>query len=57
MKTDKLRKERRLTIVTLLEKYKSLSVDELSDHFYVTGSTIRTDLLLGGLKRQEKNRE
>ena len=51
MKTDKLRIERRLTIVTLLEKYKSLSVNELSDHFYVTGATIRKDLLLGGFKR------
>lgn len=44
MKTDKLREERRLKIVTLLEKYKSLSVDELSNHFKVTGATIRTDL-------------
>ena len=44
MKTDKRREERRLKIVTLLEKYKSLSVDELSDHFEVTGATIRTDL-------------
>ena len=44
MRTDRYREARRQHILELLDKHKTLSVNELSSRFRVSGTTIRLDL-------------